>query len=47
MRVCVDGIQAMPGEEAAYWLGMAMRRNNRRRLLTALRWLLTDPSAAV
>jgi hypothetical protein len=44
MRACADGIEAMPREEAAYWLGMAMHRKNPRRVLTALRWLLTDPA---
>ena len=29
--------------EAAYWLGMAMHRKNPRRVLCALRLLLTDP----
>lgn len=43
MRACADGIEAMPREEAAYWLGMAVHRKNPRRVLTALRFLLTDP----
>ncbi len=43
MRACVEGIEAMGKEEAAYWLGMAMHRKNPRRVLTALRVLLTDP----
>jgi hypothetical protein len=38
-----DGIEAMGREEAAYWLGMAMHRKNPRRVLTALRFLVTDP----
>jgi hypothetical protein len=38
-----DGIDAMPREEAAYWLGMAVHRKNPRRVLTALRVLLTSP----
>jgi hypothetical protein len=44
MRACAEGIEAMGREEAAYWLGMAMHRRNPRRVLTALRYLLTDPS---
>lgn len=43
MRVCSEGIQAMGREEAAYWLGMTMHRKNPRRVLMALRVLLTDP----
>ncbi|MES2176720.1 MAG: hypothetical protein V4550_02555 [Gemmatimonadota bacterium] len=39
-----EGIEAMGQEEAAYWLGMAMHRVNPRRVLSALRMLLTDPS---
>jgi hypothetical protein len=38
-----EGIEAMGQEEAAYWLGMAMHRVNPRRVLSALRMLLTDP----
>ena len=33
----------MGREEAAYWLGMAMHRRRPRRVLTALRMLLTEP----
>lgn len=44
MRAIAEGIEAMGREEAAYWLGMAMHRRNPRRVLTALRYLLTDPS---
>jgi hypothetical protein len=40
----VEGIEAMGQEEAAYWLGMAMHRVNPRRVLNALRILLTDPA---
>ena len=40
----VEGIEAMGQEEAAYWLGMAMHRVNPRRVLSALRMLLTDPA---
>ncbi|HEX2839932.1 MAG TPA: hypothetical protein VHO05_01505 [Hyphomicrobium sp.] len=43
MRAIAEGIEAMGREEAAYWLGMAMHRKNPRRVLTALRYLLTDP----
>ena len=43
MRACAEGIEAMSREEAAYWLGMAMHRKYPRRVLTALRILLTDP----
>ena len=44
MLLVADGIEAMGQEEAAYWLGMAMHRKNPRRVLGALRLLLTDPS---
>ena len=37
-----EGIEAMGREEAACWLGMATRRRPRR-VLTALRMLLTEP----
>lgn len=43
MRAVAEGIEAMTHEEASYWLGMAMHRRNPRRVLTALRILLTDP----
>ena len=43
MRSVADGIEAMGREEAAYWLGMAMHRRRPRRVLTALRILLTEP----
>ncbi len=46
MRAVAEGIEAMGREEAAYWLGMAMHRRNPRRVLTALRYLLTDPKRA-
>lgn len=46
MRAVAEGIEAMGREEAAYWLGMAMHRKNPRRVLTALRFLLTDPTRA-
>ena len=43
MRSVAEGIEAMGREEAAYWLGMAMHRKHPRRVLTALRVLLTEP----
>lgn len=46
IRAVAEGIEAMGREEAAYWLGMAMHRKNPRRVLTALRFLLTDPKRA-
>ena len=45
MRAVAEGIEAMGHEEAAYWLGMAMHRKHPRRVLTALRFLLTEPRA--
>ena len=44
MRAVAEGIEAMGREEAAYWLGMAMHRTHPRRVLMALRFLLTDPT---
>ncbi|MBA3727150.1 MAG: hypothetical protein H0W86_12090 [Armatimonadetes bacterium] len=44
MRLVAEGIEAMGKEEAGYWLGMSVHRKNPRRVLTALRILLTDPS---
>ena len=43
MRAVAEGIESMGREEAAYWLGMAMHRKRPRRVLTALRFLLTEP----
>ena len=43
MRQVADGIEAMGAEEASYWLGMAIHRTHPRRVLMALRFLLTDP----
>lgn len=37
--------ERMPMAEASYWLGMAMHRENPRRVLSALRLLLTDAKA--
>ena len=45
MRTVIEGIESMEREETAYWLGMAMHRPNPRRVLTALRTLLTVPKA--
>ena len=42
MRAATEGIEAMEREEAAYWLGMAMHRKQPRRVLSALRILLTE-----
>lgn len=44
MRLVAEGIEAMGREEAGYWLGMSVHRKNPRRVLTALRILLTDPA---
>lgn len=43
MRAIAEGIEKMDREEAAYWLGMAMHRQRPRRVLAALRLLLTEP----
>ena len=43
MRAVTEGIEAMGREEAAYWLGMAMHRRRPRRVLSALRVMLTEP----
>jgi hypothetical protein len=43
MRAVSEGIEAMAREEAAYWLGMAMRRQRPRRVLMALRCLFVEP----
>jgi hypothetical protein len=43
LQAVAAGIEAMPKEEAAYWLGMAMHRKNPRRVLMALRFLLIEP----
>jgi hypothetical protein len=42
IRQAADGIEAMSREEASYWLGMAMNRRRPRRVLAALRMLLTE-----
>jgi len=41
IRVVTEGIERMSREEAGYWLGMAVHRVNPRRVLAALRLLLT------
>ena len=41
MDNCARGIDAMAREEAACWLGMAMHRKKPRRVLAALRLLLS------
>lgn len=38
----VEGIESMGRQEAGYWLGMAVHRINPRRVLAALRMLLTS-----
>ena len=44
IQAVAEGIEAMARQEAAYWLGMAVHRKNPRRVLTALRILLTAPA---
>ena len=41
IRQVAKGIDEMSREEAGYWLGMAVHRKNPRRVLAALRMLLT------
>lgn len=43
IREVADGVDEMTREEAGYWLGMAMHRKHPRRVLAALRMLLTSP----
>jgi len=43
IRMVADGIDKMSREEAAYWMGMAVHRVYPRRVLAALRFLLTTP----
>jgi hypothetical protein len=43
IRLVADGIDKMSREEAGYWLGMAVHRVYPRRVLAALRVLLTTP----
>lgn len=42
IREVAEGIEAMGNEEASYWMSMAMHRPNPRRVLAALRMLLTS-----
>lgn len=42
IREVAEGIEAMGKEEASYWMSMAMHRPNPRRVLAALRMLLTS-----
>lgn len=44
MRLVAEGIEQMGREEAAYWLGMVVHRKNPRRVLAALRMIMTDPA---
>ena len=43
IRMVSEGIEEMSKEEAGYWLGMAVHRKYPRRVLAALRVLLTTP----
>ena len=43
IRQVADGVERMGREEAGYWLGMVMGRPYPRRVLAALRLLLTTP----
>ncbi|MCP9861399.1 hypothetical protein [Cyanobium sp. Cruz-8H5] len=43
IQMVADGIDKMTREEAGYWLGMAVHRVYPRRVLAALRMLLTTP----
>ena len=42
IRQVADGVDEMTREEAGYWLAMAMHRQRPRRVLAALRMLLTE-----
>lgn len=42
IRQVADGVDEMSREESGYWLGMAMHRKSPRRVLAALRMLLTQ-----
>ncbi len=42
IREVADGVEAMSKEEASYWMSMALHRPNPRRVLAALRLLLTS-----
>ena len=43
IRMVAEGVDKMTREEAGYWLGMAVHRVYPRRVLAALRILLTTP----
>jgi len=43
IRLVAEGVDGMSREEAGYWLGMAIHRKHPRRVLAALRVLLTTP----
>ena len=43
IETVANGIERMSREEASYWLGMAIHRSRPRRVLAALRLLLTMP----
>lgn len=43
IRLVAEGIDRLSPEEANYWLGMALHRQRPRRVLAALRMLLTTP----
>jgi hypothetical protein len=43
IRQVAEGVEKMSREEAGYWLGMVMHREYPRRVLAALRILLTTP----
>ena len=42
IREVADGVELMGREEAGYWMGMALHRSNPRRVLAALRMLLSS-----
>ncbi len=42
IREVAEGVEAMGKEEASYWMSMALHRPNPRRVLAALRLLLTS-----
>ena len=44
MRQIATGVDLVDREDAAYWLSIAMHRKNPRRVLNALRLLLTRPN---
>jgi hypothetical protein len=46
IRQVADGLERMGREEAGYWLGMVIGRPYPRRVLAALRLLLTTPQAS-